>query len=136
MSILNSLHVFESKNNDNNYKEDDETNFIRGGYVIAKSLQVENAEKQIISGGYNVNELLNVDGKQMGGGGTDIFKDLQIPLGLYCDNVIVKDFYKSVKSKVIDDDLFDTLFDMVSKTKNKSTRREKVKINKVTKKIR
>ena len=103
--------------------------------IIAKSLQVENAEKQIISGGYNVNELLNVDGKQMGGG-TDIFKDLQIPLGLYCDNVIVKDFYKSVKSKVIDDDLFDTLFDMVSKTKNKSTRREKVNPNKITKKKR
>ena len=104
--------------------------------IIAKSLQVENAEKQIISGGYNVDELLNVDGEQSGGGGTDIFKDLQIPLGLYCDDVIVKDFYKSVKSKVIDDDLFDTLFDMVSKTKNKSTRREKVNPNKITKKKR
>ena len=101
--------------------------------IIAKSLQVENAEKQIISGGYSITELLNVDGEQSGGG-TDIFKDLQIPLGLYCDDVIVKDFYKSVKSKVIDDDLFDTLFDMVSKTKNKSTRREKVNPNKITKK--
>jgi hypothetical protein len=104
--------------------------------ILAKSLQVENAEKQIISGGYSITELLNVNGEQMGGGGTDVFKDLQIPLGLYCDDVIVKDFYKSVKSKVIDDDLFDTLFDMVSKSKNKSTRREKVNPNKITKKKR
>lgn len=104
--------------------------------IIAKSLQVENAEKQIISGGYSITELLNVNGEQSGGGGTDIFKDMQIPLGLYCDDVIIKNFYKSVKSKVIDDDLFDTLFDMVSKTKNKSTRREKVNPNKITKKKR
>ncbi len=102
--------------------------------IIAKSLQVENAEKQIISGGYSITELLNANGEQMGGGGTDIFKDMQIPLGLYCDDVIIKNFYKSVKSKVIDDDLFDTLFDMVSKSKNKSTRREKVNPNKITKK--
>ena len=102
--------------------------------IIAKSLQVENAEKQIISGGYSITELLNVNGEEMAGGGTDIFKDMQIPLGLYCDDVIIKNFYKSVKSKVIDDDLFDTLFDMVSKSKNKSTRREKVNPNKITKK--
>ena len=107
--------------------------------ILAKSLhtfEVENAEKPIISGGYNISELLNINSEQMGGGGTDIFKDLQIPLGLYCDDKVVKDFYKSVKSKVIEDYLFDTLFDMVSKTKNKSTRREKVIANKITKKIR
>ena len=104
--------------------------------IIAKSLQLENEyENQIISGGYSITELLN-HGEQSGGGGSDIFKDLQIPLGLYCDDVIIKDFYKTVKSKVIDDDLFDTLFDMVSKTKNKSTRREKVIANKITKKKR
>jgi hypothetical protein len=105
--------------------------------ILAKSLhtfEIENEE--IISGGYNISELLNVDGEQMGGGGTDIFKDLQIPLGLYCDDKVVKDFYKTVKSKVIEDDLFDTLFDMVSRTKNKSTRREKVIANKITKKKR
>lgn len=103
--------------------------------IIAKSLQLENKneyENQIISGGYSINELLNTG--EQSGGGTDIFKDLQIPLGLYYDDVIIKDFYKTVKSKVIDDDLFDTLFDMVSKTKNKSTRREKVIANKITKK--
>jgi hypothetical protein len=103
--------------------------------IIAKSLQLENAEKQIISGGYSINKLLN-DNSEQSGGGSDVFKDMQIPLGLYCDDVIIKDFYKTVKSKVIDDDLFDTLFDMVSKTKNKSTRREKVIANKITKKKR
>ena len=104
--------------------------------ILAKSLQVENAEKQIISGGYSITELLNVNGEQNGGGGTDIFKDLQIPIGLYCDDNVVKDFYKTVKSKVIEDDLFDTLFDMVSRTKNKSTRKEKIIANKITKKKR
>ena len=105
--------------------------------ILAKSLQVENKNEQIISGGYNISELLNVDGEQNGGGGgTDIFKDLQIPIGLYCDDNVVKDFYKTVKSKVIEDDLFDTLFDMVSRTKNKSTRKEKIIANKITKKKR
>jgi hypothetical protein len=105
--------------------------------ILAKSLHTfELDNKQIISGGYNISDLLNVDGEQMGGGGTDIFKDLQIPLGLYCDDVVINDFYKTVKSKVIEDDLFDTLFDMVSKSKNKSTRREKVNPNKITKKKR
>lgn len=118
MSILNSLHVFESKNNDNNYKEDDETNFISGGYDISKLL-----EKQFV-----------------GGGGTriDIFTDLQIPLGLlhYDENEVINDFFKPVKSKVIDDDLFDNLFNLVSKnkTKNKSTRKENINKNKITKK--
>jgi hypothetical protein len=102
--------------------------------IIAKSLQLENAE-QTISGGYSISKLLNID-EQSGGGGSDVFKDMQIPLGLYCNDVIIKDFYKTVKSKVIDDDLFDTLFDMVSKTKNKLTRREKVNPNKITKKKR
>lgn len=120
MSILNSLHVFESKNNDNNYKEDDETNFIRGGYDISKLL-----EKQFV-----------------GGGGTriDIFTDLQIPLGLlhYDENDATNDFFIPVKSKVIDDDLFDNLFNLVSKnkTKNKLTRKEKIDKNKITKKTR
>ena len=105
--------------------------------ILAKSLHTfELDNKQIISGGYNISDLLNVDGEQMGGGGTDIFKDLQIPLGLYCDDVVINDFYKTVKSKVIEDDLFDTLFDMVSKRTNKSTRREKVNPNKITKKKR
>jgi len=110
MSILaKSLHVFELENE---YKEE---------------------EKQIISGGYNISELLNNDNEQSGGG-PDIFKDLQIPLGLYCDDVIIKDFYKSVKSNVIEDDLFDRLFDLVSKSKNKTNRKEKVNPNKITKK--
>jgi hypothetical protein len=118
MSILNSLHVFESKNNDNNYKEDNENNFISGGYDISKLL-----DKQFA-----------------GGGGTkiDIFTDLQIPLGLlqYDKNEVINDFFKPVKSKVIDDDLFDNLFNLVSKnkTKNKSTRKEKINKNKITKK--
>ena len=118
MSILNSLHVFESKNNDNNYKEDNENNFISGGYDISKLL-----DKQFA-----------------GGGGTkiDIFTDLQIPLGLlqYDENEVINDFFKPVKSKVIDDDLFDNLFNLVSKnkTKNKSTRKEKINKNKITKK--
>jgi hypothetical protein len=118
MSILNSLHVFESKNNDNNYKEDNENNFISGGYDISKLL-----DKQFA-----------------GGGGTkiDIFTDLQIPLGLLqCDkNEVINDFFKPIKSKVIDDDLFDNLFNLVSKnkTKNKSTRKEKINKNKITKK--
>ena len=108
MSILNSLHVFN--------KEDD--NFISGGYDISK--------------------LLN---KQFAGGcGTkiDIFTDLQIPLGLlqYDENEVINDFFKPVKSKVIDDDLFDNLFNLVSKnkSKNKSTRKEYINKNKITKK--
>ena len=80
----------------------------------------------------------------MGGGGKttplggaqfedpNVFADLQIPLGLHYVDEAASNFYKAVNSNVIEDDLFDRLFDLVSKTKNKGTRREQIKKHKVT----
>ena len=76
--------------------------------------------KVIDTEGYSLKDLLNTGDEQIGGSAQS---DLQIPLGLYYDEQIVYDFYKVVKSSVIEDDLFDKLFDMVSKTKSKSTRK-------------
>jgi hypothetical protein len=104
---------------------------------IAKSIGVNEFEDKLMSGGYNIADLLSSNNHSMEGGGTSIFTDMQIPLGLYCDDTkMVSDFYKVVKSSTIDDDLFDKLFDMVSKTKSKATRKEPVKMHKVTKKIK
>jgi len=104
---------------------------------IAKSISVTEFDDKKMSGGYNIADLLSSDNHSREGGGSSIFTDMQIPLGLYCDETRqVSDFYKVVKSSTIDDDLFDKLFDMVSKTKSKGTRKEQVKTHKVTKKIR
>ncbi len=104
---------------------------------IANSISVTEFDDKIMSGGYNIADLLSSDNHSMEGGGSSIFTDMQIPLGLYCDETKpVSDFYKVVKSSTIDDDLFDKLFDMVSKTKSKATRKEPVKTHNVTKKIR
>lgn len=101
---------------------------------IAKSIDVNAFEENLMSGGYSIPDLLNSNDQLMMGGGSSNFTDMQIPLGLYCDDCVVHDFYKVVKSSIIDDDLFDKLFDMVSKTKSKATRKEPVKTHKVTKK--
>lgn len=105
---------------------------------IANSIGVTEFKDNIMTGGYNIENLLNSNNHSMEGGGEpSIFTDTQIPLGLYYDDTkVVDNFYKVVKSSTIDDDLFDKLFDMVSKTKNKGTRKEQVKTHKVTKKIR
>jgi hypothetical protein len=105
---------------------------------IANSIGINEMDDKIMSGGYNIADLLNSNNHSMEGGGEpSIFTDMQIPLGLYCDETKpVSDFYKVVKSSTIDDDLFDKLFDMVSKTKSKATRKEPVKTHNVTKKIR
>jgi hypothetical protein len=86
--------------------------------------------KVIDTEGYSLKDLLNTGDEQIGGSAQS--NDLQIPLGLYYDEQIVYDFYKVVKSSVIEDDLFDKLFDMVSKTKSKSTRKNIPKPNKTT----
>ena len=105
---------------------------------IANSINVTEFDDKIMSGGYSISDLLNSNNHSMEGGGeSSIFTDTQIPLGLYCDDTkLVSDFYKVVKSSTIDDDLFDKLFDMVSKTKNKGTRKEQANKHKTTKKIR
>lgn len=82
--------------------------------------------------GYSLKDLLHNGNEQFGGSALD----LQIPLGLYYDEQIVYDFYKVVKSSVIEDDLFDKLFDMVSKTKSKQTRKNISKASKGTKKTK
>ena len=103
---------------------------------IAKSIDVNAFEDNLMSGGYSIPDLLFNSNQIMEGGGSSNFTDMQIPLGLYCDDSVVHDFYKVVKSSTIDDDLFDKLFDMVSKIKSKATRKEQVKTHKITKKIR
>ena len=104
---------------------------------IANSIGVTEFKDNIMTGGYNIENLLSDNGQMMGGGEPSIFTDRQIPLGLYYDDTkVVDNFYKVVKSSTIDDDLFDKLFDMVSKTKNKGTRKEQANKHKTTKKIR
>ena len=41
------------------------------------------------------------------------------PILQYDENEVINDFFKPVKSTVIDDDLFDNLFNLVSKNKSK-----------------
>jgi hypothetical protein len=114
MKSVARLIEIEEREYDNNYKDD-------------------NDEKQQISGGYNLSQLLN--DTQMGGGITNsIFDDLQIPFGLYYNSNVVQDFYKVVKSSVIEDSMFDNLFDSISKSRSKPTRREMPITNKITRK--
>jgi len=87
---------------------------------------------ETMGGGYSIDQLLN-DSQFVGGGSIpNVFADLQIPLGLHYVDEAASNFYKAVNSNVIEDDLFDRLFDLVSKTKNKGTRREQIKKHKVT----
>ena len=114
MTSVARLIEIEEREDDNNYKDD-------------------NDEKQQISGGYNLSQLLN--DTQTGGGITNsIFDDLQIPFGLYYNSNVVQDFYKVVKSSVIEDSMFDNLFDSISKSRSKPTRREMPITNKITRK--
>ena len=104
---------------------------------ISNFINVTEFDDKLMSGGYNIEKLLGDNGQMMGGGEPSIFTDTQIPLGLYYDDTkVVDNFYKVVKSSTIDDDLFDKLFDMVSKTKNKGTRKEQANKHKTTKKIK
>jgi len=114
MTSVARLIEIEERENDNNYKDD-------------------NYEKQQISGGYNLSQLLN-DTQTGGGISNSIFDDLQIPFGLYYNNNVVQDFYKVVKSSVIEDSMFDNLFDSISKSRSKPTRREMPITNKITRK--
>lgn len=114
MTSVARLIEIEEREDDNNYKDD-------------------NDEKQQISGGYNLSQLLN--DTQTGGGITNsIFDDLQIPFGLYYNTNVVQDFYKVVKSSVIEDTMFDNLFNSISKSRSKPTRREMPITNKITRK--
>ena len=107
---------------------------------IANSIYIKEFNNDgLMSGGYGITDLLGGGNNQLmeGGGEPSIFTDMQIPLGLYYDGTeVVDEFYKVVKSSTIDDDLFDKLFDMVSKTKNKGTRKEQASKHKTTKKLR
>ena len=94
---------------------------------IAKSINIQDE----MSGGYSINELLH-DGQIMGGGHS-IFADLQIPRGLHYVEEVASNFYKAVNSTTIEDDMFDKLFDLVTKNKSNGTRREHVDKRKVTK---
>ena len=99
---------------------------------MSKMIESINIPTETMGGGYSIDQLLN-DSQIMGGGGTpNVFADLQIPLGLHYVDEVANNFYKAVNSNVIEDDLFDRLFDLVSKTKNKGTRREQIKKHKVT----
>ena len=90
-----------------------------------------------MSGGYVIDDLINDNNGQIMGGGANIFADLQIPLGLHYVEEGASNFYKAVNSTTIEDDMFDRLFDLVTKNKtNGGTRREKVVKHKVTKKKR
>jgi hypothetical protein len=109
---------------------------------MIESINIHNFDNNEMSGGYSIDQLLdynndqNNDQNMVGGGSPNVFADLQIPLGLHYVDEIASNFYKAVNSNVIEDDLFDRLFDLVSKTKNKGTRREQVKKHKVTKRTR
>jgi len=70
------------------------------------------------------------------GGGHSIFADLQIPLGLHYVEEVASNFYKAVNSTTIEDDMFDKLFDLVTKNKSNGTRREHVDKHKVTKRTK
>lgn len=112
---------------------------------LIESINIHNFNDDEMSGGYSIDHLLDYNNSQlMGGGGKttplggaqfedpNVFADLQIPLGLHYVDEAASNFYKAVNSNVIEDDLFDRLFDLVSKTKNKGTRREQIKKHKVT----
>ncbi len=98
---------------------------------MSKMIESINISTETMSGGYSIDQLLN-DSQVGGGGSPNVFADLQIPLGLHYVDEVANNFYKAVNSNVIEDDLFDRLFDLVSKTKNKGTRREQIKKHKVT----
>ncbi len=114
MTSVARLIEIEERENDNNYKD-------------------ENEETHQISGGYNLSQLLS-DTQTGGGSSNSIFDDLQIPFGVYYNSNVVQDFYKVVKSSVIEDSMFDNLFDSISKTRSKPTRREMSITNKITRK--
>ena len=100
--------------------------------VMSKMIESINIPTETMGGGYSIDQLLN-DSQFVGGGGSpNVFADLQIPLGLHYVDEAASNFYKAVNSNVIEDDLFDRLFDLVSKTKIKGTRREQIKKHKVT----
>jgi hypothetical protein len=101
---------------------------------IAKSINMNDE----MSGGYDIDDLLHDNNGQMMGGGANIFADMQIPLGLYYVDEVASNFYKAANSTTIEDDMFDKLFDLVTKNKSKggATRREKVVKHKVTKRKR
>ena len=101
--------------------------------VMSKMIESINIQKfdDEMSGGYSIDQLLN-DSQMVGGGIPNVFADLQIPLGLHYVDEVASDFYKAVNSGVIEDDMFDRLFELVSKTKNKGTRREQIKKHKIT----
>ena len=98
---------------------------------MSKMIESINIPTETMGGGYSIDQLLN-DSQMVGGGIPNVFADLQIPLGLHYVDEVASNFYKAVNSNVIEDDLFDRLFDLVSKTKNKGTRREQIKKHKVT----
>ena len=100
---------------------------------IAKSINI-----QEMSGGYGIDDLIDYNNGQIMGGGANIFADLQIPLGLHYVEEVASNFYKAVNSTTIEDDMFDRLFDLVTKNKSNGggTRREKVVKHKVTKRKR
>ena len=116
MSIASMINIQERQND--NYKEEEGKN-----------------DNYHMTGGYSISELFHTDksGESQTGGG--IFNDLQIPLGVYYNNNILNNYYEKIKSKVIDDSLFDNLFNAVTKNKPKQTKRNIIPIvNKVTRK--
>ncbi len=71
-------------------------------------------ETYVGGGGYNIDKLLS----------TSSFNDLHIPLGLYYKKIVPTYYEATFSAPVIDDDLFEKLFDAVSgKKANRRTRK-------------
>ena len=78
-------------------------------------------------GGYSLDILTGQkENDSMSGGGlSDSLSDLYIPLGLYYQNERAEfTFYKPQKASIVDEKLFEYLFNAVSKTKSKPTRKQ------------
>jgi hypothetical protein len=109
MSIHSKIEIHENHDDNNNYKEDNDRRFMIGGYAVDKLLEPNS----------NVGQHGGGNAEQSGP-----FNEMLIPLGLYCEKTPITDFYeKKAKYSVIDDSLFDTLFNSVSKNKSRATRK-------------
>lgn len=99
-----------------------------------------NKKGQAIAGGFKVTSFIEAAGEEMkkqSGGGMSVFKDLAVPAGLFLmQRAAVNNFTSSNSEQIIDEKLYDRLFDLVDETpKNKPTKRKntrKVKGEKTT----
>lgn len=103
-----------------------------------RTMHIVNAIDEMY-GGYSLDMLTGENKNETisGGGLSDSLSELYIPLGLYYQNERADfTFYKPQKAGTIDEQLFEYLFNAVSKTKSKPTRKELSKpIHKTRKRI-